>query len=286
MSNLYQIAARMRRYRQALLAILTAVPVAAATILAVPAGAGETSDERVLRVCADPNNLPFSNRGQEGIENRLAKLVADELGAKLEYTWWAQRRGFLRNTLYADKCDVVMGIPSSHEMVLATRAYYRSSYVFLYRDDRDIDIRSFDDPKLRELDIGVHLIGDDGNNTPPAHALTRRGMIDNVVGYMIYGDYAEENPPARLIEAVAVGKIDLAVVWGPFAGYFAPEQSVDLVMRPVSPQIDLPALPFVYSISMGVRLNDRALKNTLDEIIHRRQEDIRAILAEYRVPQA
>jgi mxaJ protein len=247
--------------------------------------AAQAQDQRVLRVCADPNNLPFSNRRLEGFENRIAELVTEELDATVEYTWWAQRRGFLRNTLYAGRCDVVMGIPSSHELVLATRAYYRSTYVFLYRADSGIAVESFDDPALRKLSIGVHLIGDDGTNSPPAHALTRRQIIDNVVGYMIYDDYAKENPPARLVEAVAAGDVDVAAVWGPLAGYFAPRQAVDIVITPVSPMIDIPALPFIYSISMGVRLDDMALKAELDEILHRRREDIREILDDYGVPR-
>lgn len=245
----------------------------------------DPAQQRVLRVCADPNNLPFSNRNGEGFENRIAELVADELDAKLEYTWWAQRRGFLRNTLYEEKCDVVMGIPSSHDMVLATRAYYRSTYVFLYPADSGIDVTSFDDPALEKLTIGAHLIGDDGTNTPPVHALTRRGMVDNIKGYLIYGDYSEANPPARLVEAAANGDVDLAVVWGPLAGYFAPRQPVDMAIKPVSPTIDIPALPFIYSISMGVRFGDVELKSELDEILHRRRDDIAGILEDYGVPQ-
>lgn len=249
-----------------------------------PEESTETQND-VLRVCADPNNLPFSNRRLEGFENRLAEMMAEELGAELEYTWWAQRRGFLRNTLYDDQCDAVMGIPSSHELVLATRSYYRSSYVFVQRADSQPRIESFDDEALHELTIGVHLIGDDGVNSPPAHALTRRDIIDNVKGYMIYGDYAQDNPPARLVEAVASGEVEVASVWGPLAGYFAPRQEAELVITPVSPIIDIPALPFQYSVSMGVRLNDPELKSRLDEALRRRSEEIGELLARYHIPQ-
>lgn len=238
-----------------------------------------------LRVCADPNNLPFSNRRLEGFENKLVELVAEELDRSVEYTWWPQRRGFLRKTLYEENCDVVAGIPSSHEMVLATRAYYRSTYVFVQPANSEHLVESFDDPRLHQLRVGVHLIGDDGNNSPPAHALTRRGMVDNLVGYMIYGDYREDSPPARLVEAVAAGHVDLAAVWGPLAGYFAPRQSVELQLTPVSPHIDIPALPFIYSISMGVRLDDVELKGDLDQALHQRREDIQAILERYGVPR-
>src|SRR5918995_717015 len=158
--------------------------------------------ERELRVCADPNNLPFSNQRGEGFENRIAELVARELGATLRYAWWAQRRGFVRNTLREDLCDLIIGVPAGYDPVLTTRPYYRSTYVFVSRRDRRLALTSLDDPRLRTLRIGVHLMGDDGANAPPAHALARRSIIANVSGYTIYGDYTEPNPPARLIDAV------------------------------------------------------------------------------------
>jgi len=239
---------------------------------------------RELRVCADPNNLPYSNDRHEGFENKLAELIARELGATLSYTWWPQRRGFIRNTLREQKCDLVMGVPTSYELVLTTRPYYRSTYVFVYRKDRGYQIRSLDDPILRELKIGVHIIGDDYNNSPPAHALGRRQIVKNVVGYSVYGDYSEPNPPARLIEAVARGDVDVAIAWGPIAGYFAKQESVPLELVPVSPSIDLPFLPFVYDISMGVRREDEAFKEELEAILVRRQAEIREILESYGVP--
>ena len=243
------------------------------------------SSERVLRVCSDPNNLPFSNQREEGFENRIAQLIAADLGAKVEYTWWAQRRGFIRSTLKANTCDVVMGIPTSMEMVLPTRPYYRSTYVFVSRHDRNLRVRSFDDAILRRVKVGVHMIGDDGANTPPAHALSRRGIIDNVAGYMVYGDYRQDNPPSRMIEAVARGDVDVAVAWGPLAGYFAELQGTRLDVVPVSPQIDLPFLPFVFDISIGVRREDTVLRDELDAVIVRRRPEIDAILEEYRVPR-
>lgn len=266
--------------------LLSAVGV---PVLAVDAGASPhtkavESGSRTLRVCADPNNLPFSNRQEEGFENRLAALIAETLDWKLEYTWWPQRRGFLRNTLYAEKCDLVAGIPSSHEMVLTTRAYYRSSYIFLQRRGSEPRVQSFDDEILREIKVGVHLIGDDGVNSPPAHALGRRGIINNVVGFSVYGDYSQPNPPARLVEAVANGKVDVAVVWGPLAGYFADRQQIPLTITPVSPLVDIPALSFVFSISMGVRLDDHELKAEVDEVLFTRKADVQAILDEFNVP--
>jgi mxaJ protein len=240
---------------------------------------------RELRVCADPNNLPYSNRKLEGFENRLAEMVARDLHASLRYTWWAQHRGFLRNTLKAGTCDVVMGLPSSVELAATTRPYYRSTYVFVYRKDRGIAVRSFDDPVLRKLKIGVQMVGDDGYNSPPAHALANRGIIDNVAGYSVYGDYSQPNPPARIVEAVAKGDVDLAVVWGPLAGYFAPRQKAALELVAVSPQIDRPFLPFVFDMSMGVRRGDDKLHVELESFIERRQPEIDALLDRYGIPR-
>jgi len=241
--------------------------------------------ERVLRVCADPNNLPFSNNARQGFENRIAGLLAKDLGARVQYTWWAQRRGFVRNTLNAKTCDVVMGVPSSFDLTLVTAPYYRSTYLFVTRRDRNLGIRSFDDPVLRTARIGVQLIGDDGANTPPVHALSSRGIVGNLKGYTVYGDYSKPNPTATIIGAVARGDVDVAIVWGPTAGYFARQQSVPLTLTPVSPQIDLPFLPFVYDISLGVRRKDKAFRDTLDALLVRERPAIGRILDEYGIPR-
>ena len=241
---------------------------------------------RVLRVCADPNNLPFTNRRLEGFENRIADLIAGDLGARVEYTWFPQRRGFVRNTLRAGTCDVIMGIPSSFELALATRPYYRSTYVFVSRKDRGLRIESFDDPRLRTLRVGVHLVGDDGANTPPAHALTNRGIIDNVKGYTLYGDYSKESPPSRIIDAVARGEVDVAIAWGPLAGYYAKRQPVPLELTPVSPRVDLPFLPFVFDIAAGVRRGDDRLRAEIDTVLLKRKAEIARILDDYGVPRA
>ena len=262
-----------------LLGFVTAVIVSACG----PARAATTARE--LRVCADPNNLPFSNQRQEGFENKIANLVASDLNAKLTYVWWAQRRGFVRNTLNQNKCDVLIGVPSSFELVRTTTPYYRSTYVFVTRSDRHIQLASFDDPQLRKLRIGVQLIGDDATNTPPAHALSQRHIIANVRGYSVYGDYRQPNPPARLIDAVAHGDVDVGVAWGPLAGYFAQKEPVALDIVPVSPQIDLPFLPFVFDISMGVRRGNDTLREELNGVIARRRAEIEKILSDYRVPR-
>lgn len=265
--------------------------VAALTLSMAPstapshASSQSQSEKNVLRVCADPNNLPFSNERRQGFENRIAELLARDLHAKLEYTWWAQRRGFVRNTLKAHSCDVIMGVPTGLGMVLPSSPYYRSTYVFVTRRDGHINPRSFDDPVLRRVRVGVQLIGDDGANTPPAHALSNRGIIYNVKGYAVYGDYSQESPPSQIIDAVARGDIDVAVAWGPMAGYWAKRSRVPLKLVPVQPQIDLPFLPFVFDIGLGVRHGESAFRASLDSVLVRRRPEIQRILDEYGVPQ-
>lgn len=240
---------------------------------------------RKLRVCADPNNLPFSNDRREGFENKIAELLARDLNAEVEYTWWAQRRGFIRNTLKAHRCDVVMGVPAKLEMVQTSTPYYRSTYVFVHRKDNTGTLASFADPALRKLKIGVQIIGDDGANMPPAYALAQRGVVQNVRGYLVYGDSAEASPPARIIDAVVNHEIDVAVVWGPLAGYFAKQQNVLLQLAPVSPQIDLLSLPFVYDISLGLRPGEQAFKLELETALEHRRAEIDQILDDYGIPR-
>lgn len=255
-----------------------------AALLAAACSAQPHEQERVLRVCSDPNNLPFSNEREEGLENRIADVIADELDARVEYTWFAQRRGFVRNTLRSNLCDVIIGIPSSFELALATRPYYRSTYVFVYRSDSGLDIASFDDPHLRTLRIGVQMIGDDYSNSPPAHALGNRGIIRNVRGYSVFGDYTDEVPTGRILEAVALDSIDVAVVWGPLAGWYTQARDLPVKLVAVQPQIDLPFLPFVFDIAMGVRRGDTLLRDELDRALENRASEIDAILRDYNVP--
>ncbi|HYC01022.1 MAG TPA: substrate-binding domain-containing protein [Candidatus Limnocylindrales bacterium] len=239
-----------------------------------------------LRVCADPNNLPFSNERQEGFENKIAEVLAAELGTSVEYTWWAQRRGFIRNTLGEQRCDVLMGVPADLEMVLTTQPYYRSTYVFVTRADRGLDIQSLDDARLRTLHVGVQLIGDDGTNTPPAHALSRRGIVRNVAGYMVYGDYAQPDPPARIIEAVARSDIDVALAWGPMAAFFAARQPVAMRVVPIPAEPAEARLPLSFDIAIGVRKGEVERRDALDALLVRRRSHIEAILDQYRVPLA
>ncbi|MER8527058.1 MULTISPECIES: substrate-binding domain-containing protein [unclassified Mesorhizobium] len=265
-----------RRTRSRRLAV--AVGALALSLVAAVANARE------LRICADPNNMPFSNAARQGFENKIAELIARELGATVSYTWWAQRRGFVRNTLKAGLCDLVPGTPANLEMLRTTAPYYRSSYVFVTRQDVP-EITSFNDPRLRDLHIGVQLIGDDGANSPPVQALGRRGIVGHLIGFPVYGDYSAPNPPARIIEAVANGDIDMAVVWGPLAGYFAARQKVALRITPVSPRVDGPQLPMIFDISMGVRRGDDTLRSEVNAALTRHRAEIDAILATYQVPR-
>jgi quinoprotein dehydrogenase-associated probable ABC transporter substrate-binding protein len=237
---------------------------------------------REVRVCADPDNLPFSNDRGEGFENKIADVIAKEMNASVNYTWHPQRRGFIRQTLKAGKCDLVIGVPTGYGPVLSTKPYYRSSFVFVYVKDRNLNLQSFDDPVLRNVKIGVQAFGDDGANLPPAHALARRGITQNVVGYSMLD--TAESPSGKIIDAVASGEIDTAIVWGPFAGYFAQRQPVKLTLRPIDAAKDPIPLPFVYDISMGVRPGDIAFKVQLEEILDRRHGDIQRVLENYGVP--
>jgi mxaJ protein len=255
-----------------------------AALLAALCLAGSPAAARELRVCADPNNLPFSNEAREGIENRLVELLAAELGATVTYHWRAQRRGVVREALNEGLCDLIPGIGSSLEMVATSRPYYRSTYVAVTRAENGLDIASFDDPRLRQLGIGVQMIGDDFANTPPAHALTRRGIVENVRGYMVYGDYESDAPQRDIVAAVASGEIDVAFVWGPVAGYFAARQGVPLRIAPVAPRFDGPQLPMVYDVSVGVRRADTVLRAEIDEALMRKRAEIAALLSEFGVP--
>jgi quinoprotein dehydrogenase-associated probable ABC transporter substrate-binding protein len=237
-----------------------------------------------LRVCSDPENMPFSNQKLEGFENRIAALIAKDLGTTVSYIWWGQRRGFIRNTmnatLQAGRCDLVIGVPEGYDLVSTMPPYYRSTYVFVYAKGKGLAVKSLDDPVLKKLKIGVHLLGDDYTNPPPVHELSKRGVVDNVVGFSTF--YSVENPPSTIIDAVASGTINVAIVWGPIAGYYAARQKLPLEVVPVpSGRGDL---PFAFNISMGVKKGDEALKARVESVRRQRSAQITAILKEYGVP--
>jgi mxaJ protein len=191
-----------------LLSVLTVSSAGAAEAPAtIPAPQRTT---RELTVCADPNNLPFSNKAEQGFENQIASLMARDMGAKLTYVWWAQRRGYARSTLEEAKCDLWPGVAKGVDRIGTSRPYYQSSYVFVTREKAPLQGLTLDDARLRSLKIGVQMIGNDAMNTPPAHSLAHRGIVDNVRGYMLYGNYESPNPPAAIVDAVAKGDVDVA----------------------------------------------------------------------------
>lgn len=235
-----------------------------------------------LRVCADPDNLPYSHSDGSGFENRIAQLVAQDFGLPLEYAWLPDRRGFVRKTMGAGLCDLIVGVPAEFERTLNTKPYYRSSYVLVEPAAHGAPPADFTDPRLRRWRIGVQLVGDDLATTPPGHALARAGALDNVVGYPIPG---EQPAAARIVQALARGELDAAFVWGPQAGYYARQAGVPLRLRYLPPPATLRQQPFAFAIAMGVRRGDRALRDRLDDFIARRQPELDRILADYGVPR-
>ena len=260
---------------------LGAVVIALAAAWALPLSARAEEGVGALRVCADPDNLPYSNRAEQGFENAIARVVAAALGRELRYEWQPLVRGFVRKTLGSGACDVLIGVPVELERVATTRPYYRSGYVFLNRADAAHKLASFDDPALGRMTIGVQLIGDDLAATPPGHALARHGAIEHVVGYPVFGD----GPAAGRASAdLAAGRIDAAVLWGPQAGWFARRSPVPLEISAAHPPPDVP-LPFEFAIAIGVRKGDQALRQALDRAIEARRAEIESILDAYAVPR-
>ncbi len=258
---------------------------AVAALLVAATAALPARSPREFRVCADPNNLPYSNRAGEGFENKIAEIFARDLDATVTYDWLAMQRGFSRKTLKTGSCDVIMGVPAHYDPVLTTKPYYRTTYVFVYRAADGPKVTSLDDTVLKHVKVGIHVIGDDYENTAPAQALAMRGIISNVKGYRIVDDYSKPNPPSHLIDAVARGDIDVAIVYGPFAGYFAPKEPVKLVVTPLSQAVDsLSGIPFTYEIAMGVRKDDPHRAAMLDSLIDRERPAIDSLLARYGVP--
>lgn len=227
-----------------------------------------------MRVCADPNSLPFSHENKTGFENRIAAILAEELGARLTYVWWYQGPNMISDQLREGGCDMIMGVPDGHRELLTTVAYYRSPYVFVYRADSPFDVGSLDDPVLRDLDIGVQR-----TTSSPHQALLKRNLNANVT--LQEGGYGQLG---FVVEAVAGEKVDVGIVWGPVAGYYARHQAAELKIVPVTPEIEPPFLSMVLSMTIGMRQGDEALRDRLDIALVSRWEDIQAVLREYGVP--
>jgi mxaJ protein len=229
--------------------------------------------------------MPFSNRAGEGFENKIAALVAKDLGRPISYLWWPQRRGYVRKTLNAAKCDVWPGVAADLDLVAATQPYYRSTYVFVTKAGGNFGHLTLSDPRLINARIGVQMIGNDATNTPPAHAIADRGLTANVRGYMLYGDASKPDPAGAIVTDVALGALDVALVWGPFAGYFASHAPSPLRLEAVTPANDL-RWPMTFSIAMGVRRDDVTLRKDINQILNKDKAAIDEILLEYCVPLA
>lgn len=240
-----------------------------------------TSAARELRVCADPDNLPYSDRAQRGFENRIAKLLAADMGADVAYYWLPQWRGYARKTLEQHHCDLIPGIARDDDTVLATDAYYTGTFALVYPASRFPALTSLDDPRLRSLRIGIQVIGIDATPSPPARALARRGIVDNVVGFPVMG---ETPSAARMIDAIASGSLDVGIVWSPQPGYFIAQRHLTLDVVPIRRGPRDPS--FEFAIAMGVRRDDAALQREVNAALARLRPAIDGVLREYAVARA
>jgi quinoprotein dehydrogenase-associated probable ABC transporter substrate-binding protein len=235
----------------------------------------EAVDRTALRVCADPNNLPFSNEKGEGFENKIAEIFATELNIPVRYAYYPQATGFLRNTLRARRCDVVMGMPTGSAAVLSTNPYYRSTYALVSRADRRIPIDRLNDPKLKDMRIGVTA------GSPPTTILAQNGLLNRIQTYALMVDTRYEAPSQKMIEDVLSGVVDLGILWGPIAGYYAKQYDPQLTVVPLIKEPRQVRLNFW--IAMGVRPEETQWKHQLNDLIKRKQADIDRVLKEYGV---
>jgi len=263
----------------ALAAFLTHAAAADTAATATP------GDKPVLAVCADPANLPYSNDKQEGFENKVAAVLANDMHAELRYFWFAEHRSFFRRTLLDGLCDVVISVPDKLSIVGTTKPYFTSTYVAVTRVKDNRHFKSFDDPWLRDARIGLQLVGNDGATTPPAMSLSRRNINQHITGFQMWGAPGDANPQGKIIDAVADGSIDVALVWGPFAGYFAKAHGSELQIEPITADPQVPELTFAFPMALGVRKADTALREKLQVALDRHQPEIEAILRDYGIPQ-
>lgn len=236
----------------------------------------EAVDRTTLRVCSDPASLPFSNHKQQGFENKIADLLAQDLKVPVKYTWYPDATGFLRNTLNARRCDLVMGIASGAELVLNTNPYYRSSYVIVTRRKDNLDITELNDPRLKKLRIGLTA------GTPPSDVIAGQGLMGNVRPYQLVVDTRFNSPGKLMIEDLAKGEIDVALLWGPIAGYYAKNFGDQLIVTPLVKEAKDARMDFY--ITMGVRPNEIEWKRQVDKLIQGNRDKIVAILKDYGVP--
>ena len=234
-------------------------------------------DPTEFKVCADQDNLPYSNSKQEGFENKIAQLIAQDLGKKLSYQFWYDRMGYIRNTLNARRCDVIMGTVAGNDMVLTSKPYYRSGYVFVTRKESNLNITDWDSPDLRKGIIGV--VG----QTPPSRPIYDKGLMENARPYRIQRDL--NLPPSFMIDDLVKGDIDIAIVWGPIGGYYAKQSKVPLVVVPVPEYEDTNVHGKEYwNISVAVRKKDKERLAMIQEVLDRRHADIMKILDDFGIP--
>jgi quinoprotein dehydrogenase-associated probable ABC transporter substrate-binding protein len=237
----------------------------------------ELIDPKVLRVCADPRNMPFSDEKGEGFENKLAELLAQKLGKSLAYTWYPQAPGFVRNTLGAYKCDVIMGYPQGNDIVQSTNPYYRTAYALVSRPGTGFDdVDTLEDARLKGKHIGIVA------GTPPATLLAVNGLMANAKPYPLVIDTRFDSSAAAMMKDLAAGDIDVAVLWGPMAGYYSKQATPPMKVVPLTKEKSGPRL--AYYITMGVRGADQEWKRQLNRLIAENQPAINAILAGFGVP--
>jgi mxaJ protein len=234
----------------------------------------------VLRVCADPDNLPVSDSSRQGFENKIAQLIADTWHSDLRYVWWPARFGYFNRGLNGLYCDVEITAPAGLDVVATTRPYYRSAYVIVYRKDSGLNITSLNDTTLKHLKIGVNMVGSDGDAGPPAAALKSHGVV-GLVGFPTF--FSEITRPEDIVNAVAQKKVDLAIVYGPVAGYFAAKSSVPLVLNPILAD-SATGIPFSYPIAMAVARRNKVLRDSLQTFLDQNRGKVEGILRSYGVP--
>jgi quinoprotein dehydrogenase-associated probable ABC transporter substrate-binding protein len=242
------------------------------------AGGIELINPKVLRVCADPNNLPFSNEKGEGFENKIAEFLAAKLHKDLAYAFYPGATGFVRNTLNAHLCDVILGMPQGNDLVQPTNPYYRTTYAIVTRAGSDVDgIQNLDDPRLKEKKGRIGLVA----NTPPGNILARNGMIGLVKPYPLMVDTRVESSSAAMIHDLESGGIDVALLWGPIAGYYAKKSSAKLNVALLP---ETPGARMAFRIGFGVRNSDQSWKRELNNFIGQNKAEIEKILTDYGVP--
>lgn len=250
----------------------------AGSAVAVEGHRSDLVNRKVLRVCADPANMPFSNDKKEGFENKIAEIIGNELKVPIEYTWFPQAVGFTRNTLLAKRCDVIIGTGQGDDLVLNTNALYRSAYALIYKPGTGLDgVDSIFDPRLKGKKVGVV------QGTPSATIVAKAGLMDKARPYRLMVDRRYDDPSADMVKDIRSGEIDAGVMWGPIAGYYASRNGEKLVVVPLTNDVDK-AGRLDFRITMGVRQGDDLWKRRLNDIIRKRQADIDKVLLEYGVP--